>query len=87
MQRLTFDDLFALLSAATSSSTDLARLREWIAGIAHPAECLALERWTLEYVRTLVACRDRTQLNARFRNKLANANTAKKNRGLGPGSI
>jgi transposase-like protein len=42
MRSLTFDDLFAMLSAVQLSASDLARLREWIAGIAHPAECIAL---------------------------------------------
>jgi transposase-like protein len=42
MQRPTFDELFALLSAVPLSSADLTRLREWIAGIRDPAECLAL---------------------------------------------
>ncbi len=42
MRSPTFDELFSLLLAATLSAADLARLREWIAGIAHPAECIAL---------------------------------------------
>jgi transposase-like protein len=42
MRGLTFDELFALLTAAQLSANDLARLREWIASIAHPAECIAL---------------------------------------------
>jgi transposase-like protein len=42
MQRLTFDELFAMLSSVALSSDDLARLREWIASIADPSECLAL---------------------------------------------
>ena len=42
MRSLTFDELFALLAAAKLSADDLARLREWIAGIAHPGECIAL---------------------------------------------
>jgi len=42
MQRPTFDELFALLSAAQLSSTDLSRLREWIASIHDPTECIAL---------------------------------------------
>jgi transposase-like protein len=42
MRSLTFDELFAKLSAVALSASDLVRLREWIAGIAHPAECLAL---------------------------------------------
>jgi transposase-like protein len=42
MRGLTFDELFAMLSAVELSAADLIRLREWLAGIAHPAECLAL---------------------------------------------
>jgi len=42
MRAVPFDDVFALLTAAQFSPDDLARLREWIAGIAHPAECIAL---------------------------------------------
>jgi transposase-like protein len=42
MSGLTFDELFALLTAVQLSANDLARLREWIASIAHPAECIAL---------------------------------------------
>ena len=42
MRSLTFDELFALLTAVSLSSADLARLREWLAGIAQPAECIAL---------------------------------------------
>jgi len=42
MRSLTFDDVFAMLSAVALSASDLVRLREWIAGIAHPAECIAL---------------------------------------------
>jgi transposase-like protein len=42
MRSLTFDELFAMLSAVQLSAADLARLREWIASIAHPAECIAL---------------------------------------------
>jgi transposase-like protein len=42
MRSLTFDELFAMLSAAELSASDLARLRKWIASIAHPAECIAL---------------------------------------------
>ena len=40
MQRLSFDELFATLSAAPLSTADLSRLREWVAGIVRP--CLAL---------------------------------------------
>jgi transposase-like protein len=42
MRSLTFDELFAMLTAVSLSTADLARLREWLAGIAHPAECIAL---------------------------------------------
>jgi transposase-like protein len=42
MRSLTFDEVFAMLSAVALSASDLARLREWIASIAHPAECIAL---------------------------------------------
>ena len=42
MQSLSFDELFACLSAAPLSRTDLARLRAWIDNIRDPAECLAL---------------------------------------------
>jgi transposase-like protein len=42
MRSQTFDELFALLSAVRFSPADLGRLREWIASIAQPAECLAL---------------------------------------------
>jgi transposase-like protein len=42
MRSLTFDDLFAMLATVALSASDLVRLREWIASIAHPAECLAL---------------------------------------------
>jgi transposase-like protein len=42
MCSLTFDEVFAILSAVQLSANDLARLREWIASIAHPDECIAL---------------------------------------------
>jgi len=42
MRAVPFDERFALWSAAQLPAPDLARLREWIAGIAHPAECIAL---------------------------------------------
>jgi transposase-like protein len=42
MRGLTFDELFALLTAVQLSVDDLARLREWIASITHPAECISL---------------------------------------------
>ncbi|MCD2515718.1 IS1595 family transposase [Massilia sp. G4R7] len=42
MQSPSFDELLALLTAAPLSSTDLARLRDWLDSIRDPAECLAL---------------------------------------------
>jgi transposase-like protein len=42
MRSLTFDEVFALLSAVQLSASDLVRLREWIASLADPAECIAL---------------------------------------------
>jgi len=42
MRSLTFDELFAMLLAVQLSPGDLARLRAWLASIAHPAECIAL---------------------------------------------
>ena len=42
MQGPSFEQLFACLSAAPLSSTDLARLRAWIDSIRDPGECLAL---------------------------------------------
>jgi transposase-like protein len=42
MPGLPFDDVFAQLTAVPLSAGALARLREWIAGISHPAECIAL---------------------------------------------
>jgi hypothetical protein len=42
MRSLTFDDVFAMHVAVALSAGDLTRLREWIANIAHPAECIAL---------------------------------------------
>jgi transposase-like protein len=42
MRSLTFDELFAMLSAVQLSASDLVRLRDWIAGLADPAECIAL---------------------------------------------
>jgi transposase-like protein len=42
MRSPTFDELFAMLLAVQLSAGDLARLRAWIDGIAHPAECIAL---------------------------------------------
>ena len=42
MRSLTFDEVFAMLAAVALSAGDLARLREWIASIAQPAECIAL---------------------------------------------
>ena len=42
MRSLVFDDLFALLTNLPLRTDDLARLRTWIASIAHPGECLSL---------------------------------------------
>jgi transposase-like protein len=42
MRSLTVDNVFAILSAVHWSAADLARVREWLDGIAHPAECIAL---------------------------------------------
>jgi transposase-like protein len=42
MHGVTFDELFATLTAVALSSADLARLRQWIANIVDPAECIAL---------------------------------------------
>ena len=42
MRSPTFDELFAMLLAVQLSSSAVSRLREWIASIAHPAECIAL---------------------------------------------
>jgi transposase-like protein len=42
MRAVPFDELFTALTAAQLPADDLARLREWIAGIAHPDECIAL---------------------------------------------
>ena len=42
MRSLTFDELFAMMLAVQLSADAVARLREWIASIAHPAECIAL---------------------------------------------
>jgi transposase-like protein len=42
MRSLTFDEVFAMLSAVQLSASDLARLRDWIASLADPAECIAL---------------------------------------------
>jgi transposase-like protein len=42
MRSLTFDEVFALLSAVQLSASDLVRLSDWIAGLADPAECIAL---------------------------------------------
>ena len=36
MRGLSFDEVFAMLSAVQLSLDDLTRLREWIASIAHP---------------------------------------------------
>lgn len=37
MPNLIFEDLFAVLSTMSLSTADLARLREWLAGIPDPA--------------------------------------------------
>ncbi|NIA52635.1 IS1595 family transposase [Massilia sp. TW-1] len=42
MRGVPFDDVFAQLAEVQLSAADLVRLREWIAGVAHPAECIAL---------------------------------------------
>ena len=42
MRNLTFDELFTLLSPIPVSAAGLARLREWLAAIKDPAECIAL---------------------------------------------
>jgi transposase-like protein len=42
MRGVPFDDVFAQLAEVQFSAADLAQLREWIAGIAHPAECIAV---------------------------------------------
>jgi transposase-like protein len=42
MRSQTFDELIATLLAVRLSAADLVRLRDWIAGIADPAECIAL---------------------------------------------
>jgi hypothetical protein len=42
MRSMVFDDLFAILVKLPLRTDDLAQLRQWIASIAHPCECLAL---------------------------------------------
>jgi len=42
MRSLPFDKLFAMLTTASLSTAELVQLREWLAGIAHPGECIAL---------------------------------------------
>jgi transposase-like protein len=42
MRNPLFDDLFALLTNLSLRTDDLARLRTWIASIAHPGECLSI---------------------------------------------
>jgi hypothetical protein len=76
MRGLAFDEVFALLAALQFSPRDLARLREWLAGIAHPAECIALiERAAAGRPRT--GCALRPGLLERPRSRyLINANTA-----------
>ena len=42
MRSLTFSKVFDMLTAISLSTAELAQLREWLAGIAHPGECIAL---------------------------------------------
>jgi len=42
MRSLTFSKVFGMLMAISLSTAELAQLREWLAGIAHPGECIAL---------------------------------------------
>ena len=42
MRGLAFEDILAALAATPLCSDDLARLRTWLASIAHPGECQAL---------------------------------------------
>jgi transposase-like protein len=42
MQKLDFATLFGALSGLQLATAELAKLREWIAQISHPGECLAL---------------------------------------------
>ena len=42
MRSLPFNKVFAMLTAVPLSTAELAQLREWIAGIVHPGECIAL---------------------------------------------
>jgi len=42
MRSLPFDKLLAMLTAASLSTAELAQLRQWLAGVAHPGECIAL---------------------------------------------
>ena len=42
MRSLSFDEVFALLATVQLSDVDVLRLREWLAGITQPAECIAL---------------------------------------------
>jgi transposase-like protein len=42
MRNLDFETLFGALSGLQLATTELARLREWIANLTHPGECLAL---------------------------------------------
>lgn len=46
MRNLTFDELLTVLSPHPVSAADLAQLREWLAGITDPAECIALVEQT-----------------------------------------
>lgn len=42
MRSMGFDELFAVLTSLPLRTDDLAKLRRWVASIAHPGECLAL---------------------------------------------
>ena len=42
MQGLAFDDILAALATVPLHTDDLVRLRDWMASINHPGECLAL---------------------------------------------
>lgn len=42
MHGLAFDDILAALAAVPLQTDELARLRAWMASIAHPGECIAL---------------------------------------------
>ena len=42
MRGLSFEEVFALLAAVQLSGANLVQLQQWLACIAHPAECIAL---------------------------------------------